>query len=87
MVYYYFIVIYFILFYFIFQICCLNCYLGLGLKCLCLLMIDITRSLSIFVSLDDNEVFSKFDEFNENWWFPCSKQATKSLFIVLGFQN
>ena len=43
--------------------------------------------LSIFVSLDDNEVFSKFDEFNENWWFPCSKQATKSLFIVLGFQN
>ena len=43
--------------------------------------------LSIFVSLDDNEVFSKFDEFNEKWWFPCSKQATKYLFIVLGFQN
>ena len=43
--------------------------------------------LSISVSLDDNEVFSKFDKFNENWWFPCSKEATKHLFIVLGFQN
>ena len=43
--------------------------------------------LSIFVSLNDYEAFSKFDEFNEKWWFPCSKQATKYLFIVLGFQN
>ena len=43
--------------------------------------------LSISVSLDDNEVFSKFDELNENWWFPCSKEATKHLFIVLGFPN
>jgi hypothetical protein len=43
--------------------------------------------LSISVSLDDNEVFSKFDEFNKNWWFACSKEATKHLFIVLGFQN
>ena len=43
--------------------------------------------LSISVSLNDYEAFSKFDEFNENWWFPCSKQATKHLFIVLGFQN
>lgn len=43
--------------------------------------------LSISVSLSDYEAFSKFDEFNEKWWFPCSKQATKYLFIVLGFQN
>jgi hypothetical protein len=43
--------------------------------------------LSISVSLNDYEAFSKFDEFNEKWWFPCSKQATKYLFIVLGFQN
>ncbi len=43
--------------------------------------------LSISVSLDDNEAFSKFDKLNENWWFPCSKEATKHLFIVLGFQN
>lgn len=43
--------------------------------------------LSISVSLDDNEIFSKFDELNENWWFPCSKEATKHLFIVLGFPN
>jgi hypothetical protein len=43
--------------------------------------------LSISVSLDDNEVFSRFDEFNKNWWFPCSKEATKHMFIVLGFQN
>ena len=43
--------------------------------------------LSISISLDDNEAFSKFDKFNENLWFPCSKDATKYLFIVLGFQN
>lgn len=43
--------------------------------------------LSISVSLSDNEAFYKFDEFNENWWFTCSKEATKHLFIVLGFQN
>jgi len=43
--------------------------------------------LSISVSLSDYEAFSKFDEFNEKWWFPCSKQATKYLFIVLDFQN
>ena len=43
--------------------------------------------LSISVSLSDYEAFSKFDEFNEKWWFPCSKQATKYLLIVLGFQN
>lgn len=43
--------------------------------------------LSIFVSLSDDEAFSKFDKFNENWWFPCSKEATKHLFIVLDFQN
>ena len=43
--------------------------------------------LSIFVSLSDYEAFSKFDKFNEKWWFPCSKEGTKRLFIVLGFQN
>ncbi len=43
--------------------------------------------LSISIALSDNESFFKFDEFNKNWWFPCSKEATKYLFIVLGFQN
>lgn len=43
--------------------------------------------LSISIALSDDEEFSKFDEFNANWWFPCSKEATKYLFIVLDFQN
>ena len=36
---------------------------------------------------DVNQAFERFNEFNEKWWFPCSNEATKHLFIVLNFQD
>jgi hypothetical protein len=43
--------------------------------------------LSIITSLDVDTAFSRFDEFNENWWFSYLNESTKDLFIVLKFQD
>lgn len=43
--------------------------------------------LSIVTSLDVDTAFSRFDDFNENWWFSYLNESTKDLFIILKFQD